>query len=82
VMEKYLRDSIPARKKALEEKMLKANLINKYVYTIDSVLRLRDRRIYNAKMEKKHIADSTKAANELALYNKWINFKLRSKKRK
>ncbi|MCF8450289.1 MAG: penicillin-binding protein 2 [Taibaiella sp.] len=82
VMEKYLRDSIPTRKKALEEKMLKANLINKYVYTIDSVLRLRDLRIYNAKVEKRRIADSTRKAEDLRLYKRWIRNKLKSGNRK
>jgi penicillin-binding protein 2 len=81
VMEKYLKDSVSQKRKAVEEKMMNAHLINKYVYTIDSVNRLRDRRIYEAKMERRRIADSISNAADAALYAKWINRKLTYKKR-
>jgi hypothetical protein len=61
--------------------MMNAKLINRYVYTIDSVIRLRDQMIYEAKVEKKRVKDSIKVAENLALYNKWINYKLKNKKR-
>ncbi|WP_345085014.1 penicillin-binding protein 2 [Nemorincola caseinilytica] len=82
LMEKYLKDSISAKRKPVEEKMLKANLINKYVYTIDSVNRLRDLRIYNAKVERKRIADSTGRAQDSILYNRWIRHHLRPRSSK
>lgn len=82
IMEKYLKDSVSSKRKAVEEKMMNAHLINKYVYTIDSVNRLRDRRIYEAKLERKRLADSTQNAQDSLLYNKWIKHKLTSGKRK
>jgi penicillin-binding protein 2 len=81
VMEKYLKDSVTYKRKAVEDKMMNAKLINRYVYTIDSVIRLRDQMIYEAKVEKKRVKDSIKVAENLALYNKWINYKLKNKKR-
>lgn len=81
VMEKYLKDSVTYKRKAVEDKMMNAKLINRYVYTIDSVIRLRDQMIYEAKVEKKRIKDSINNAETFALYNKWINHKLKSKKR-
>jgi penicillin-binding protein 2 len=81
VMEKYLKDSVTYKRKAVEDKMMNAKLINRYVHTIDSVIRLRDQMIYEAKVEKKRVKDSIKVAENLALYNKWINYKLKNKKR-
>lgn len=82
VMEKYLRDSIPAKRKPLEEKMMNANLINKYVYTIDSMNRLRDLRIYNNKVERKRILDSIQRVEDTLLYNRWIEKKMMYKSKK
>ena len=79
IIEKYLNDTISAKRKPIEEKMENANLINKYVYTIDSVSRLHDAAVYQARMEKKRIADSTANANDSALMMRWINSKLKKK---
>ena len=78
VMEKYLKDSVSSKRKAVEDKMMNAKLINKYTYTIDSVIRLRDLRAYNARQLRKRLADSTRKANDSILYNKWIHYKLRA----
>ncbi len=82
MMEKYLKDSISARRKPVEEKMMNAHLINKYVYTIDSVNRLRDRRIYEAKMERRRIADSTEKSQDSIMYRRWIYTKMKYKHKK
>lgn len=79
VMEKYLKDSVSQKRKPLEERMMKANLINKYVFTIDSMNRLRDLRIYNNKLERKRIADSIQRVEDTILYNKFIYKKLKYK---
>ena len=57
----------------MEDKMLNANLINKYVYTIDSVLRLHDAEVYRARMERKFVADSTKRSEDSAMYVRWLD---------
>ncbi len=79
LMEKYLKDSVSVKRKAVEDKMLNAHLINKYVYTIDSVSRLHDAQVYQARMERKHIADSTLNANAQAMLERWIYKKTRKK---
>ncbi len=79
LMEKYLKDSVSVKRKAVEDKMLNAHLINKYVYTIDSVLRLHDAQVYAARMERKRIADSTRSANAEMMLERWINQKTRKK---
>jgi penicillin-binding protein 2 len=78
MIEKYLRDSITQVRKPIEEKMMKANLINKYVYTIDSVLRHHDTEVYEAKMERKYIKDSTLRANDSAMVMRWIEGRLKA----
>ena len=82
LMEKYLKDSVTYKRKAVEEKMLNAKLINKYVYTIDSAIRLRDQRVYEARMEKRRVADSARKANDSLLYAQWLEHKLRYKHKK
>ncbi len=80
LMEKYLKDSVSVKRKAVEDKMINAHLINKYVYTIDSVSRLHDAEIYRARQEKKRLADSTRNANAEAMLERWINQKLKKSK--
>jgi penicillin-binding protein 2 len=82
LIEKYLRDSVSVKRKAMEEKMENAHLINKYVYTIDSVIRKHDAAIYMAKMEKIRISDSTDRAEDSTMAMMWLQNrvkKLRSK---
>jgi penicillin-binding protein 2 len=71
-MEKYLKDSVSVKRKDVEDKMMNANLINKYVYTIDSVIRLHDAAVYQAKMNRKFSADSIKFVTDSTNYMRWI----------
>ncbi len=80
LIEKYLKDSVSVKRRVMEDKMINAHLINKYVYTIDSVLRLRDAEVYRARMERKRIADSTRNANSADMLERWLNQKLKKKK--
>ncbi len=73
LMEKYLKDSVTYKRKAVEEKMEKAHLINKYVYSIDSAIRQHDARVYDARMLKRHIADSSKRAQDSVMAVRWMN---------
>lgn len=77
IMEKYLKDSVTVKRKAVEDKMMNANLINKYVFTIDSALRLRDANVYRMRMEKKAYDDSVRKAQDSTMYRNWIESKLR-----
>jgi penicillin-binding protein 2 len=82
LIEKYLKDSVTYKRKDVEEKMMKANLINKYVYTIDSVSRLHDAEVYRARMERKHLADSTQRAMDSAMVTQWIDNRYKGLKKK
>ena len=77
LMEKYLKDSVTVKRKAVEDKMVNAHLINRYVYTIDSAIRKHDADVYNARMERKHIADSTRKANADVLLRQWLDSKIK-----
>ncbi len=79
LIERYLKDSVTVKRKPIEDKMMNARLINKYVYTIDSVSRLHDAEVYRARMERKRIADSTRDANADVVLQRWLNKKLRKK---
>ncbi len=72
LMEKYLKDSVSSKRKTVEDKMVNAKLINKYVYSIDSMYRARDQRVYQAKMERKHLRDSINRASDSAAYFNWV----------
>ncbi|MBC7553840.1 MAG: penicillin-binding protein 2 [Taibaiella sp.] len=73
LMEKFLKDSVTVKRKAIEDKMTKAHLINKYVYTIDSALRERDLRNYNARVLRKHLADSSSRYDDSVMVMRWMN---------
>ncbi|NDC40782.1 MAG: penicillin-binding protein 2 [Chitinophagia bacterium] len=77
LMEKYLKDSVSVKRKPVEEKMINAHLINKYVYTIDSANRVHDAIVFQARAERRRIKDSIRRANDSALYFNWVNQKLR-----
>ena len=79
LIEKYLKDSVTYKRKSVEEKMENAHLINKYVYTIDSVTRLHDAEIYRAKMERRRTADSTRRAVDSAAFYKWMDTRFKKK---
>ena len=78
LIEKYLKDSVSVKRKAMEDKMLNAHLINKYTFTIDSVLRLHDAEVFRARMEKKFVADSTQKAQDSSMFAHWVDERLRN----
>lgn len=82
LIEKYLKDSISSKRKDVEQKMMDANLINKYVYTIDSAQRRHDAEIYRARLERKRIADSTDRAEDSTAVTGWIENRYKNLKKK
>jgi len=80
LIEKYLFDTVATKRKPMEDKMIKANLIDHYVYTIDSALRRHDAEVYEAKVERKRIADSVNYAQDSILYTRWIDSRQFKKK--
>lgn len=79
MVEKYLKDSISSKRKHLEEKLLNAHLINPYLNAIDSAQKAKDRRIWEAKMERKRIEDSTARARDSIAIRKWFEKRLGTK---
>ena len=80
LIEKFLRDSISTAHKAVEEKMINAHLINKYVYVIDSAQRLRDEAVYRMRMERRKETESTKRYNDSTMITRWMKNQLSNKK--
>ncbi len=80
-MEKYLKDSVSVKRKAVEDKMFNAHLVNKYVYTIDSALRARDAAVYEARQAKKRQAIEEKAYNDSLALKRFIDEALRKTKK-
>jgi len=76
LIEKYLKDSVSVKRKVMEDKMLNAHLINKYVYTIDSVTRLHDAAVYQARIDRQATADSIKFVTDSTNYMRWIQSNL------
>jgi len=81
MMEKYLNDSIATNRKHLEEKMYNANLVSKYTYIIDSARRARDLRIWERKVERERIDDSTARARDSIYVRKWVEKHIINKKK-
>ncbi len=74
MIEKYLKDSISTKRQAMEEKMFDAHLVNKYVYTIDSVSRIHDAENDKLRRERRRVADSTgKVMDSMKMY-KWVDY--------
>jgi len=82
MIEKYLRDTIAASRKSMEDKLLDAHLIDRNVYLIDSAQRLRDRRNLELRQERKHYNDSTGRANDSLMVQAWIQRNLSPMKNK
>jgi penicillin-binding protein 2 len=82
LIEKYLKDSVSFKRKDIEDKMVNANLINQYVYTIDSAIRSHDAAVYNARMAKKHYEDSVRSTNAEMLLDRWLDTRLKKLKEK
>lgn len=72
MMEKYLNDTIANNRKHLETRLYNANLINPYVYTIDSAQRLKDRLRYERGLIKNRITDSMQRAKDSARIHRWF----------
>jgi penicillin-binding protein 2 len=71
VMEKYLTDTIPKARKALEQKMFSSNVIPSSVYLIDSLMRQQDRyRAMQKQFTKDSIANEARAKDSLLKINK------------
>lgn len=73
MIEKYLNDTIAAKRKPLEEKMYKAMLIPKYTYIIDSARRLKDKLIWERKQERLRQEDSAARRTDSLLIRHWMD---------
>lgn len=73
MIEKYLRDTIAAKRKPLEERMIKGNVISKYTYILDSMQRARDRARALHREEERRYRDSVKRAADSAQVMQVIN---------
>ena len=76
LIEKYLKDSVTYKRKAVEEKMMNAHLINRYTYSIDSAIRKHDAEVYKARMERKLMTASAKRAEDSTTYFRWLEARL------
>ena len=72
MMEKYLFDTVANNRKHLETRLYNASLINQYIYTIDSVQRLKDRVRYERKQQQTREADSVQRVQEYTRLKKWF----------
>lgn len=72
MIEKYLYDTIAVKRKHLEDKLYNAKIIPKYTYSIDSARRLRDRLIWERKIDKKKYEDSMKHYSDSMMIRQWI----------
>jgi len=80
LLEKFFRDSISTAHKAVEEKMINAHLINKYIYVIDSEQRLRDEAVLQMRAERRKENDSMNRATDSTMMMRWMNKQLGNKK--
>jgi len=72
MIERYLTDTISPKRKPLEERMLKGNVISKYVYIIDSAQRRKQREREALKLAQKRYADSTRRAQDSVATVQWL----------
>lgn len=72
MIEKYLTDSIVAKRKYLEDKLYNAKLITKYTYIIDSAQKLKDRLRWEAKMAEKKYGDSLQVILDKRKAEAWL----------
>lgn len=76
IIEKYINDTISAARKPVEEKMFNAHLIDKDIYIIDSARRQHDREVYEQRVMRKYLNDSTNHANDSISINRWALYQL------
>ncbi|MFA6151934.1 MAG: penicillin-binding protein 2 [Chitinophagaceae bacterium] len=72
MIEKYMYDSVATSRKYLEEKLINAHLIPKYTYIIDSATRLRDKLIWERKVDRKKYEDNLKHYRDSIMIRQWI----------
>lgn len=72
LIEKYLTDSIATKRKHLEEKLLKANLINPYIDEIDSLERAKNLLRTQRRIAKQRYADSAARATDSVRFFRYI----------
>lgn len=81
MIEQYLHDSISVGRKPLEERMLKGNVVNKYVAIIDSTQRAKDILRQRMKQEAMALTEAGRRARDSAMIFQWLdNYVLRKKK--
>lgn len=71
MMEKYLRDSVASTRKALEDKMVNANLISSYTYLIDSYQRHKDLMRSEIRAAEKRYTDSVQRVQDSIMFFTW-----------
>ncbi|MBA3828768.1 MAG: penicillin-binding protein 2 [Taibaiella sp.] len=81
LIEKYLKDSVAVARKAVEDKMYNAHLINHNVYLIDSAQRLHYATVYNERVAHKKYTDSIMRAEATAMAAQWFRENLKKKPR-
>lgn len=72
MIERYLTDTVATKRKYLEEKLYKANLVSPYVYAIDAEQRYRDSVRYATRVERKKLNDSIKHHRDSILVRRWL----------
>ncbi len=80
MIEKYLRDTIATKRKPLEEKMMKGNVISKYTYILDSMERSKQMAREARKQMAKSEIDSMKKAEDLQRAKRLVEFYYLKKK--
>lgn len=78
MIEKFLTDSIAKKRKPLEEKMLKGNVINKYVAILDSTQRAK----WLLREQEKLLIAKAKRAQDSIMLNRWVEKYLLNPKNK
>lgn len=73
MIEKYLKDSVATKRKSLEEKMYNAKVIPRYTYIIDSARRLKDKILWEQKIDKKKYEADIKRQRDSLILKRWIN---------
>lgn len=76
MIERYLTDTVAAKRKYLEEKLYKANLVSPYVYAIDAEQRYRDSIRYATRVERKKLKDSIKHHHDSIMVRRWFEQKM------
>ena len=79
LIEKYLKDSVTYKRKAVEDKMVNAHLIGRNIYLIDSATRLHDAEVYRAKLERRRMADSTRRSSDSLAVMRWMDSRFKKK---